>query len=133
MLMAIDLVTGNELWRAKRNMTAPPVAGNDMIFSVEGTQADEDYEFELVALSAGTGATLWTQTVVTIPAGTGLDLVSPYLQPVSSPVVIDGAVYVAKNSGDVAAFDAKTGDSVWQTDGWDDERAPDDVGGSLVG
>lgn len=132
-LLAVDLITGQEKWTAERDISAIPVANNGEIFSIEGTQTDEDYKFELVALSAGTGEDLWTHTVFAVPEGIGLDIVSPYLYPVSSPIVIDDTVYIAKNSGDVAAFDTKTGNIVWKTNGWDDERDPEDVGGSLVG
>ena len=84
---------GSRLWQVRLRSIAdyPPVAAGDMVYV--GTRAGS-----LIALDRDTGETLWLA-----------DLESSV---VGSPIVHDGAIYVASNA--VYAIDAATGKQLWR-------------------
>ena len=69
----------------------------------------------LQALDAESGRVIWTQTV-----GEGLASYTPYVRggpgAVASPVVVGNTVYAGAADGVLHAFDAETGEQVWQHD-----------------
>jgi outer membrane protein assembly factor BamB len=91
-----DPVNGNELW------SLPGVAGDvapSLAVNSKMIYATTDY-FKIVALRPGkNGATVWEDNTFT--------------PDVSSPVASDKYLFVSTGNGDVACFNAETGDTLW--------------------
>lgn len=96
-LLALDANTGSELWLAP--MPGPqwssPAVENGRVFV--GSRDDH----KLYAFDAVTGNTLWSATT------------SDWIQ--TSPAVANGVVYIGNNSGNLYAYNAETGQPVWET------------------
>jgi len=96
-LLALDANTGATLWLAP--MPGPqwssPAVDNGRVFV--GSRDDH----KLYAFDAITGVTLWTATT------------NDWVQ--TSPAVADGVVYIGNNAGNVYAFNAETGNLIWQS------------------
>jgi outer membrane protein assembly factor BamB len=98
-VVALDASSGKRLWTKFLGVPirTSPTASNGKVFVV-------NTESQLFALSADNGAELWT--------GRGLPETASLLSNVS-PALSGSLVVVAYPSGDVAAFDAKTGQPRW--------------------
>lgn len=98
---------GAELWRVETDGSfeaSSPVIDDGTVYAA----SDAVY-----ALSLTDGSEEWSAAF----GGTS----------VSTPTVFDGAVHVGDDDGSVTAFDADTGDSLWETDLTDDEIATSPV------
>jgi outer membrane protein assembly factor BamB len=98
-LLALDANTGSELWLAPipGPQWSSPAVDNGRV--LVGSRDDH----KLYAFDAVTGDTLWTATT------------SDWVQ--TSPAVANDVVYIGNNAGNVYAFNAETGNLVWQTAG----------------
>jgi alcohol dehydrogenase (cytochrome c) len=114
-VIAIDIKTGNQLWRYRRPLPANAIVNHptsrgvalldDKVFFAAG-------EAVLVALDARTGEEVWTTSVATNANGYYMSL---------APLVAEGRVMIGASGGElgirgfIAAFDAKTGKEQWRT------------------
>jgi alcohol dehydrogenase (cytochrome c) len=114
-VIAIDVKSGNVLWRYRRPIPNPVVwlhrtsrgvaLHGDKVFFAAG-------EAVLVALDARTGQELWTTRVADNASGYYMSL---------APLVADGKVLIGTSGGEVgirgyvAAFDVETGKELWKT------------------
>lgn len=114
-VIALDVRTGNELWRYRR----PFPEGANVPHQVNrGVALYEDKVYVaagdavLIALDAKTGREVWSTTVADNSAGYYITL---------APLIADGKVMVGASGGEygirgfVAAFDAFTGEELWRT------------------
>ena len=114
-VIAIDVRTGNLLWRYKRPRPAGAVVAHDTSRGV-ALYGDKVYfaagEAVLVALDARTGKEVWTTQVADSKAAYYITL---------APLIAGGKVMVGASGGEfgirgfVAAFDPETGKEQWRT------------------
>ncbi|MGI8643546.1 MAG: PQQ-binding-like beta-propeller repeat protein [Thermomicrobiales bacterium] len=114
-LVAMDATTGQNLWQVRLDGTAyaTPAVANGMLYvgitthhvirgSVVGTPdpltTDLGY---VVAFNAATGTEEWRQETRGSEA--------------SSPAIVDGSLFIGSTDGGMYAFDAETGDPLWQS------------------
>ena len=114
-VIAIDVKTGNLLWRYKRSRPSGALIMNDTNRGVALFEDKVYYaagEAVLVALNAKTGKEVWSTTVADNKAGYYITL---------SPMVADGKVMVGASGGEagirgfIAAFSVDTGKELWRT------------------
>jgi alcohol dehydrogenase (cytochrome c) len=114
-VIAIDVATGNVLWRYRRKQPAGAVILHDTSRGV-ALFGDKVYfaagEAVLVALDAKTGKEVWSTTVADTKAGYYMSL---------APLVAGGKVMIGCSGGEtgirgfVAAYDPETGKEQWRT------------------
>ena len=114
-VIAIDVRTGNLLWRYKRSRPAGAVVAHETSRGV-ALYGDKVYfaggEAVLVALDARTGKEVWTTRVADSRAAYYITL---------APLIAGGKVMVGASGGEfgirgfVAAFDPETGKEQWRT------------------
>jgi alcohol dehydrogenase (cytochrome c) len=114
-VIAIDVASGNVLWRYHRQRPAGAVVLHDTSRGV-ALFGDKVYyaagEAVLVALDAKTGKELWATTVADTKSGYYITL---------APLVAGGKVMVGASGGEtgirgfVAAYDPETGNQQWRT------------------
>jgi alcohol dehydrogenase (cytochrome c) len=114
-VIAIDVATGNVLWRYRRVRPEGSVVLHDTSRGV-ALYGDKVYyaagEAVLVALDARTGKEAWTTQVGDSKAGYYMTL---------APLIADGKVMVGASGGEVgirgfvAAYDPETGKQLWRT------------------
>jgi alcohol dehydrogenase (cytochrome c) len=114
-VIAIDVKSGNLLWRYKRARPRGASVPNDTNRGV-ALYEDKVYyaagEAVLVALNAKTGKEVWTTTIADNKAGYYTTL---------APLVADGKVMVGASGGEfgirgfIAAYTADTGKELWRT------------------
>ncbi|GHO69854.1 hypothetical protein KSC_087460 [Ktedonobacter sp. SOSP1-52] len=88
----------------------PAVYGNTVYTS---TMNDTTNQPQLIALDATTGKARWSTNLkpaLAAPSGKGSSYNLGYL---TTPVIVDGQVYVLNRAGTVFAFDANTGKQAW--------------------
>jgi PQQ-dependent dehydrogenase (methanol/ethanol family) len=114
---AVDAKTGNELWHFTHKMG--PVTtyccgpNNRGVAIYEDTLFMGTLDAKLVALNAKTGAVKWETQIADPELGYSETM---------APTVVDGKVLIGTNGGEygirgfVRAYDAKTGDQVWNFD-----------------
>ena len=116
---AVDSETGRQIWKTK---TRGPVPATPAV--ANGTLYVGSYDGNFYALNAGTGALKWkfaTGGERRFEAK-GLHGMQPKNQTIadpfdiflSSPVVVDGAVYFGSGDGNVYALDANSGELRWK-------------------
>ncbi len=116
---AVDSETGRQMWKTK---TRGPVPATPAV--VNGTLYVGSYDGNFYALNADTGALKWkfaTGGERRFEAK-GLHGMQPKTQTIadpfdiflSSPVVVDGAVYFGSGDGNVYALDANSGELRWK-------------------
>jgi outer membrane protein assembly factor BamB len=116
---AVDSETGRQIWKTK---TRGPVPATPAV--VNGTLYVGSYDGNFYALNADTGALKWkfaTGGERRFEAK-GLHGMQPKNQTIadpfdiflSSPVVVDGAVYFGSGDGNVYALDASSGELRWK-------------------
>src|SRR5712691_1557359 len=114
-VIAIDVRSGNLLWRYKRIRPEGSVVPHDTSRGVAlygDTVLYAAGEAVLVALDARTGKEVWTTTVADNKSGYYISL---------APLVAGGRVMVGASGGEygirgfVAAFDPDTGEELWRT------------------
>ena len=116
---AVDSETGRQIWKTK---TRGPVPATPAV--VNGTLYVGSYDGNFYALNADTGALKWkfaTGGERRFEAK-GLHGMQPKNQTIadsfdiflSSPVVVDGAVYFGSGDGNVYALDANSGELRWK-------------------
>ena len=116
---AVDSETGGQIWKTK---TRGPVPATPAV--VNGTLYIGSYDGNFYALNADTGALKWkfaTGGERRFEAK-GLHGMQPKNQTIadsfdiflSSPVVVDGAVYFGSGDGNVYALDANSGELRWK-------------------
>jgi alcohol dehydrogenase (cytochrome c) len=114
-VIALDVRTGNALWRYRRPRPAGALVPHETNRGV-ALYGDKVYyaagEAVLVALDARTGKEVWTTTVADNKAAYYITL---------APLVAGGAVMVGASGGEygirgfVAAFDPESGKELWRT------------------
>jgi alcohol dehydrogenase (cytochrome c) len=114
-VIAIDVKTGNLLWRFKALRPSGSVVPNDTNRGV-ALYGDKVYlalaEAVLVALDARTGKEVWRTTIADNKSGYYTTL---------SPMVADGKILLGASGGEngirgfIAAFSAETGAEIWRT------------------
>ena len=114
-VIAIDVKTGNLLWRFKRSRPSGSVLPNDTNRGV-ALYEDKVYfaltEAVLVALNAKNGKEVWRTQIADNKAGYYTTL---------SPMVADGKILLGASGGEngirgfIAAFDPDTGKELWRT------------------
>jgi alcohol dehydrogenase (cytochrome c) len=114
-VIAIDVRTGNQLWRYKRPRPAGAVVAHDTSRGV-ALYDDKVYfaagEAVLIALDARTGKEVWTTQVADSKAAYYITL---------APLIAGGKVMLGASGGEfgirgfVAAFDPDTGKEQWRT------------------
>ncbi len=101
-------LAGEPLWTRHPGTRLSPTVSNGQVFFVRGRDPLDGTGVQaggrVLALSAGTGQTLWQADPPTSEFG-GF----------SAPTVVDGTVY-AGGGGQVSAFEAETGDRVWRVE-----------------
>jgi len=114
-VIAIDVKSGNLLWRYKRPRPAGNIVPNDTNRGVALFEDKVYYaaaEAVLIALNAKTGKEVWSTTVADNKAAYYITL---------APLVADGKVMVGASGGEngirgfIAAFSADTGKELWRT------------------
>src|ERR1700722_5476067 len=114
-VIAIDVRTGNLLWRYKKTRPSGAVVAHDTSRGV-ALYGDKVYfaagEAVLIALDARTGKEVWTADVADSRAAYYITL---------APLIADGKVMVGASGGEtgirgfVAAYDPETGKEQWRT------------------
>jgi alcohol dehydrogenase (cytochrome c) len=114
-VIALDVRTGNLLWRYKKARTAGAVVAHDTSRGV-ALYGDKVYfaagEAVLIALDARTGKEVWTTDVADSKAAYYITL---------APLIAGGKVMVGASGGEfgirgfVAAYDPETGKEQWRT------------------
>ncbi|HTB20848.1 MAG TPA: PQQ-dependent dehydrogenase, methanol/ethanol family [Bryobacteraceae bacterium] len=114
-VIAIDVRTGNLLWRYKKTRPSGAVVAHDTSRGV-ALYGDKVYfaagEAVLIALDARTGKEVWTADVADSRAAYYITL---------APLIADGKVMVGASGGEfgirgfVAAYDPETGKQQWRT------------------
>ena len=110
---AIDAESGRILWQVIgatsesgiSGGSAPVIAGSQVVFPLPSGQ--------LVAAAIGSGAQTWVASVTTQRLRRAF---SRFSELTAVPVVANGVVYVGNHSGRASAFDAGTGESIWDID-----------------
>jgi outer membrane protein assembly factor BamB len=100
-VLALDAATGKQRWsyqapNANDHVYSAPAVGAGLVYVASGGPDNG-----LVALDAASGARRWS-------ASTQGDAAN------GQPVVANGAVYLTDSSGEVYAFDATSGKSLWK-------------------
>lgn len=128
-LFALDAVTGDTLWSYKRDLPQDvyTVVCCDVVNRGVALYGDNVYmatlDAHLLAFDAHTGDMLWDSTVADYTQGYAMTL---------APLAVNGKIMVGVSGGEygirgfIAAFDASTGDQLWQTY---TTAAPDEPGG----
>lgn len=93
-----DAAKGKLLWSVKGHMRGEPAIDGTAAYAVNDAGGGT---FRLAKLNLKTGKALWSVS--------GKDLGNHE----AAPLVADGRVLLVHNSGDVAAYDAATGKSIW--------------------
>lgn len=96
---ALNAANGSEIWRTDLRQPArgaPTVAGDAVYFVTQRN--------EVVALSTADGSVLWRNQGIPQAAG---------VLSAASPAIANGKVVVPYSSGEIIAFDAKTGAIEW--------------------
>jgi outer membrane protein assembly factor BamB len=111
LIRAFEIETGQVKWDSPLDQTrcmATPALSDGRLYVPSGSGT-------LHALDATSGQVLWCQTV-----GEGLASYTPYVRgglgAVASPVVVGKTVYAGAADGILHAFDADSGEKVWQHD-----------------
>ncbi|MFC4552919.1 MULTISPECIES: PQQ-binding-like beta-propeller repeat protein [Halorussus] len=100
-LVALDVRTGEELWRRPARANGPPsVAGGRLFLPLEGANGEANF---LAAFDAETGERLWRRATGPKRADNGL-------------AVANGLVYLVADFG-LEARRVETGERVWRFDG----------------
>ena len=110
---AIDVENGRILWQVIgatsesgiSGGSAPVIAGSQVVFPLPSGQ--------LVAAAIGSGAQTWVASVTSQRLRRAF---SRFSELTAVPVVANGVVYVGNHSGHASAFDAGTGESIWDVD-----------------
>jgi outer membrane protein assembly factor BamB len=109
-IYAIDVVNGTISWTSSaipepaRMLTSPsPAVVGDTVIAPFASG-------EVIALMAGNGRRLWLDGLTRGGAATSLATINDIA---SRPVVVDGVVYAASQSGVLAAIDLRTGTRLW--------------------
>lgn len=89
-LIARDAADGHELWRQRKNVTAPMIASSELLFVTGGGAVE--------ALHAATGTSAWVLPRVTTVA----------------PLLVDRGVLFAVTDTEVIAARAATGEVIWR-------------------
>ena len=104
---AVDATTGKRLWHkpTRHCSAASPAIADDIVYAAfmqkyPCPKGDFSGNGFVIAWDAATGRRIWS-------------VETPALE--TSPLVVDGAVYVGGWDGTVFAFDAKTGALLWKT------------------
>jgi eukaryotic-like serine/threonine-protein kinase len=118
-IYAVDSETGRQIWKRTTGGPAPctPAVANGMVYATS-------YDGKFYALDAKTGAIKWkfaTEGERRFEAK-GIHGLQPKSQTIadqfdvylSSPVVVQGAVYFGSGDGHLYALDAATGDLKWK-------------------
>lgn len=101
-LDALDLATGERLWRASLPVFGSPAVTARMVYVTTMAQGDGAATRELVALDAASGQEVWRATM-----GDAVGALA------SSPIVAGDVVYDADPDGTVYAYDATSGAERW--------------------
>jgi outer membrane protein assembly factor BamB len=121
-LEAIDLQTGEVLWKVKIDVLGGIAATADLLFvNVKEPVPGASPKPYLVAIGTADGEIDWKRQIPASPVG-WIDSVSP--------IVIGDVVYTASADGGVYAFGATTGNQVWVSSG---QRAANTGGESSDG
>ncbi len=110
---AIDAANGRILWQAIgatsesgiSGGSTPVIAGSQVVFPLPSGQ--------LVAAATGSGAQTWVASVTSQRLRRAF---SRFSELTAVPVVAGGIVYAGNHSGRASAFDAGTGESIWDID-----------------
>ena len=110
---AIDAESGRILWQVIgatsesgiSGGSAPVIAGSQVVFPLPSGQ--------LVAAAIGSGAQTWVASVTSQRLRRAF---SQFSELTAVPVVAGGVVYAGNHSGRASAFDAGTGESLWDVD-----------------
>ena len=109
-IFAFDAASGEELWNRQGLEQAAgilggaaPAAGDDVVIAPYSSG-------ELNAYLAISGRPIWDQELAGTSGGTGL---SVFNDVAGDPVIANGVVYAASQSGRLAAIDIKSGDRLW--------------------
>ena len=109
-IFAFDAATGDVLWtyqgiiETARMLTSPsPAVVDDVVLAPFASG-------ELVALRAQNGGVLWQDA---LSASGKLTPLSSLNDIASGPVVADGYVFASAQSGNISAFDLRTGQRIW--------------------
>jgi outer membrane protein assembly factor BamB len=110
-LYAVDSRTGESVWRyhlSQKSLNAPVTVVGDVVYAnYDGEPVDQSFLGRVVALDGtGTGditarPRIWTRDA--LAAG------------FAAPVHYEGRLYVVSNAGNLVALDAKTGDTLYDT------------------
>jgi outer membrane protein assembly factor BamB len=102
--IAYDPNTGDELWKVNHggmNVTTPPLYGGGKLFLCTG-----DGGLRLLAVRPGRGDITDTNIDWSVK--------KPLVPSRSSPILVDGLLYMVNEAGIVSCVEAKTGELVWQ-------------------
>ena len=110
---AIDAANGRILWQAIgatsesgiSGGSTPVIAASQVVFPLPSGQ--------LVAAAIGSGAQAWVASVTSQRLRRAF---SRFSEMTAVPVVAGGVVYAGNHSGRASAFDAGTGESIWDID-----------------
>lgn len=110
---AIDAANGRILWQAIgatsesgiSGGSAPAIAGSQVVFPLPSGQ--------LVAAAIDSGAQTWVASVTSQRLRRAF---SRFSELTAAPTVAGGVVYAGNHSGRASAFDAGTGESIWDID-----------------
>jgi outer membrane protein assembly factor BamB len=107
MFWALNAMDGTELWRYPLGNNASPTVVDGVVYFGATTISDKESKMDelVVALDAITGTKLWHT-----PIGNDIYDSSGF----SSPVVVDGVVYIGALDNNVYALNAKDGEILWR-------------------
>jgi outer membrane protein assembly factor BamB len=106
----VDATTGRVLWSVRSTPDILGVKGGAGPAATDQTVVFPFISGELIAAEPRTGAVQWTAYVLGERAGRSYARVTDIT---GDPVIVGGRVYVGNHSGETAAIEAGTGQTVW--------------------
>jgi outer membrane protein assembly factor BamB len=110
-VFGLDAETGTELWVYRREMPVLSLRGSSSPVIYESQVISGFANGKLVSVDLNSGQLIWEATVA---APSGRSELERIVDIEGDPIIVDGVVYVVTFQGQLAAFSATTGITLWE-------------------